>query len=1083
MVPAAFYESDKVSQRVESIMFDSKSASLLSSAPSLRGLNSKLLPELLARHFSKLVARRLGGGAQDVMKSELALGRIADSYELLAVASRDDSIRSASAFVAATAQQILSREVRPHAELPPMLSRDGVDPAVSAALLFLISAQFADAAEASQFIQENRADGQHVSSLVASIKDLASGRLVPIIGREIPSPSEFARGEMEQQALQLLYIELHVGLRYLARELMQRSNGSNPGESAKSNAMFSKVENLCSGIGEVSSFGVEGMGATYPGPAHLARLLRSAGATLRDFALVNIPAPPGSDIDRWNEWLGDRAKSQPFIWPNHRQLVDDRFYEAGVSAVVVLPTGAGKTTLSTIKIAATLAIGKRVVFLAPTHALVEQLTEDLEQIFPQAWSRVTSDFDLIGKEDDKLPDIEVMTPERCLATIAFDQQRFLDVGLVVFDECHLLSPASGSLRRSVDGMLCILGISTASPEADFLLLSAMVKNSEDIARWMRELTGRVCIAADLLWKPSRQARGVVAYLRRDLSSALDSARKTQKKLDSSKGKVAKGLRSEARKCLKAQPYAIWGLRNNWLDPEEGHQSFTITRLLNDEVHLACSSKGFQITPNANEVGAFVAARAGERGIKSIVFVNNRSHTVSAAKRISQLLSGSVEPTADEQVRWSALSAELGSLEHSVMPGPAIAVPHHGGMFRLERDLAERMYRRESGARSIVATPTLAQGLNLPAELAILAGDRRSDAEGQGRDDLEAHELLNAAARAGRAGHVSNGIVLLIPEPCVAIDRPNQLDPSAEQKLASILPEDDRCVEIYDPLTVLLDRISAGSDLDKDSKYLVNRMLAISGSANTDENHQLFDLRKSLGRFAAAKENESAQFDAKISELIHQMSELIPDNLTQDLALEASQTGLPISVVQGLHARILADLGSLPSTAIDWVRWTFDWFSSDSEIVASFLGAVSPAVRGAVGQLREGDITVTDLSALLPGVIAWMEGRPIREIESELGGELFKVDGTPTVCPRARDLVNSCIPRGLSYAMGVVGQIALKQEAHQVQSSLSIDVLESLGVAVRLGYDRPQKLKFMQKHRNYLSRVQVHEAFRQAEFAF
>jgi D-beta-D-heptose 7-phosphate kinase/D-beta-D-heptose 1-phosphate adenosyltransferase len=66
------------------------------------------------------------------------------------------------------------------------------------------------------------------------------------------------------------------------------------------------------------------------------------------------------------------------MWPNHRQAVQREFHQTGVSGVVVLPTGAGKTTVSSLKIAGVLARGKKVVFLAPTHALVGQTQRALK---------------------------------------------------------------------------------------------------------------------------------------------------------------------------------------------------------------------------------------------------------------------------------------------------------------------------------------------------------------------------------------------------------------------------------------------------------------------------------------------------------------------------------------------------------------------------------------------------------------------------------------------------------------------------------------------------------------------------------
>jgi len=42
--------------------------------------------------------------------------------------------------------------------------------------------------------------------------------------------------------------------------------------------------------------------------------------------------------------------------PNHRQAIATGFLDAGTSGILILPTGTGKTTLSELKIAATLNI-------------------------------------------------------------------------------------------------------------------------------------------------------------------------------------------------------------------------------------------------------------------------------------------------------------------------------------------------------------------------------------------------------------------------------------------------------------------------------------------------------------------------------------------------------------------------------------------------------------------------------------------------------------------------------------------------------------------------------------------------------
>jgi hypothetical protein len=205
----------------------------------------------------------------------------------------------------------------------------------------------------------------------------------------------------------------------------------------------------------------------YAGPHHLASLLIAAYDGLSGAALTTLPPPDGADPEFWERWLRLRAGSFPFVWPNHREAIAKEFHQTGKSAVVVLPTGAGKTTVSSLKIAGVLAHGKRVVFFAPTHALVEQLAVDLQEMFPKDTlsSVVSSDFDVLFQSGAQLQEIEVMTPERCLAMLSFAPEPFSEVGLLVFDECHLLSPQSGKIRRAIDGMLCLLGFNNIAPDA------------------------------------------------------------------------------------------------------------------------------------------------------------------------------------------------------------------------------------------------------------------------------------------------------------------------------------------------------------------------------------------------------------------------------------------------------------------------------------------------------------------------------------------------------------------------------------------------------------------------------------------
>ena len=755
-------------------MFDPETSQLLRQAPVLPGLDPAVMPQVLTARYAELVARRLraaeGETVHETEDIDWPLARIADVYELLISLQTDPATRRAAAFVAATAQQIIAQEASgPDSErTAPLLNRDRVDPSIAAVLLFLAAEQYADASEAARrIIFKGRTQSSFTAQLLAeSIQDLGEGKLESILARaERRTKQSVARGDLETQATAALFEMLLTGVTLLAAKLLDVDPPTGlTGPIGSPRAAFRTVMELATSTHETVGTATPLL-TTYPGPRHLAALLNATAEAVEQAATTGIEPPPGVEDGFWGAWLRHHAANAPFVWPNHRQAITKNFHAPGRSAVMVLPTGAGKTTVACLKIAATLAARKSVIFIAPTHALVDQLTIDLQRIFPESLlqSVVSSNFDLLFSFSATPQKIEVMTPEHCLALLSFSPDAFTDVGLMVFDECHLLSPVSG-LRRALDGMFSVLAFNSIAPQADFLFLSAMLRNGEEFAAWIGSLTGRDCAFVDPLWKPSRQARGVVLYEKEELKKSITDAQQEQSKQDAKDGKRAKTVRQAAQAKLKVTPHALFGLQHNWLNLKGSMPDCSIVQVSGDMVDLAGKNtrRGIEPTANVNQVAAHIAAASARSGLKAIVFVNQKHFAVSTARAISALLDTQPTVPPNEQERWDALAIELGGLAHALLTGPAGAVPHNSQMLRLERDIAERMFSRENGAQVIVATPTLAQGLNLPAHLAVLAGDMRVEEDGE-RQELAAHELLNAAARAGRAGHLANGVVLLVSE--------------------------------------------------------------------------------------------------------------------------------------------------------------------------------------------------------------------------------------------------------------------------------------------------------------------------------
>jgi DEAD/DEAH box helicase len=287
---------------------------------------------------------------------------------------------------------------------------------------------------------------------------------------------------------------------------------------------------------EVDSHGAPGLGglvaaSAFAGPHHLAGLLLRTAGTLHASALVRTPAPSGANPVSWARWLRGEAHRWPFIWENHRRAIATGYLNRGESLVITSPTGSGKTTLAALKIVATILSRKTVLYLAPTHALVGQVERDLTERIGGLAKAESVDETMIEDILSTLPTLAVVTPEGCFALLTFTPELFANVGLLVFDECHLLGiSAPGEIttpqrvdRRNLDAMLCLLTFMAANRNADLLLLSAMVSNGSEVADWLQTLTGRPVHAFNDEWKPTRQLRCCVICDRRELTSALKAA--------------------------------------------------------------------------------------------------------------------------------------------------------------------------------------------------------------------------------------------------------------------------------------------------------------------------------------------------------------------------------------------------------------------------------------------------------------------------------------------------------------------------------------------------------------------------------
>jgi hypothetical protein len=83
-----------------------------------------------------------------------------------------------------------------------------------------------------------------------------------------------------------------------------------------------------------------------------------------------------------------------------------------------------------------------------------------------------------------------------------------------------------------------------------------------------------------------------------------------------------------------------------------------------------------------------------------------------------------------------------------------------------------------------------------------------------------------------------------------------------------------------------------------------------------------------------------------------------------------------------------------------------------------------------------------------------------------------------MCPRARELISTFIPRGLSFVMGVISRMVKELDLYSSQTDLDESMMQSLTAAVRRGFDTNAKLEYANAHKGILGRVQLHKLYDQ-----
>jgi superfamily II DNA/RNA helicase len=467
----------------------------------------------------------------------------------------------------------------------------------------------------------------------------------------------------------------------------------------------------------------------------LARLLARSARALVESSIWTVTRAVNSRVSKFVESLVSRDRQQPIfemLPPQRRTLREEGLLGSSHRAVVVsLPTSSGKTFIAEFRILQALNQFDEergwAAYLAPTRALVNQLTLRLRRDFAPLGSiveKVSPSLEIDGLEAGMLTDedagrqfrILVTTPEKLDLMLrgGWEAKIGRPLTLVVVDEAHGLASKARGLKLE----LLLATINRECRYAQFLLLTPFIHNAAEIARWLSPDSNKN-IELGVDWSPNDRviaiARPQKGSKRGDFGVRLVTQHTTRNTIE-----VPEALDVGERRPL--------GLSWSVVSTSPGK--------------LAAATA--QVLHRRGTVIVLVDTPASSWGVAQALSVDeNRVDVSSDDLRCIQHFLG------DEMGQDFPL---ISLLEYGVGV-------HHSGLSEDTRTLVEWL-TEQAKLRALVATTTIAQGVNFPVSGVVFASHQYRLRQFPFREDMPPEDFWNIAGRAGRVDQGDLGIVVL-----------------------------------------------------------------------------------------------------------------------------------------------------------------------------------------------------------------------------------------------------------------------------------------------------------------------------------
>ncbi|MEJ8678140.1 DEAD/DEAH box helicase [Plesiomonas shigelloides] len=247
-------------------------------------------------------------------------------------------------------------------------------------------------------------------------------------------------------------------------------------------------------------------------------------------------------LEQWVDVITKPKFVQEF-WPAQRLLGEEGVL-SGLSAVVQMPTSAGKTKSTELIIRSSFLSGRSdvAVIVAPFRALCREITATFQQAFEGEDVNINelqdvldisdSDDDLIRFLTGEAPQDEiatksivVTTPEKLVYLLRHEPALSDSIGLLIFDEGHQFDTG----RRGVTYELLMAYLkSRVGDDVQKVLISAVMANANSIGEWLNgeagiEIQGAGCLPTvrSTAFASWRTGMGQLQYIDQDRDADRD----------------------------------------------------------------------------------------------------------------------------------------------------------------------------------------------------------------------------------------------------------------------------------------------------------------------------------------------------------------------------------------------------------------------------------------------------------------------------------------------------------------------------------------------------------------------------------